>query len=95
MVSETDVVSGETVTYSYDNLNRLASAVSSVNPGWGQSFGYDGFGNLTNVSVTKGSAPSLTANTRIIDIPAGYHHSYSPSNLRGWRGKSDGSVDER
>jgi RHS repeat-associated protein len=61
ILTETDVISGETVTYAYDSLNRLASATSSVNPGWGQGFTYDGFGNLTNVSVTKGSAPTLSA----------------------------------
>ena len=27
--------------------------------GWGQSFGYDGFGILPSETVTKGSAPSL------------------------------------
>jgi RHS repeat-associated protein len=59
IVSETDVLSGETVAYTYDSLNRLASATSST-PAWGQSFGYDGFGNLTNVNVTKGTAPMLT-----------------------------------
>ena len=59
IVSEQDIVSGETVTYTYDSLNRLASATSSDNPGWGQSFGYDGFGNLTTQTVTKGTAPSL------------------------------------
>jgi YD repeat-containing protein len=53
------VVSGETVTYAYDSLNRLASATSSLNPGWGQSYAYDGFGNLTTQTVTKGTAPSL------------------------------------
>ena len=44
-------------------LNRLATAAdqSSFNPSWGQSFTYDGFGNLTNVNVTQGSAPTLTA----------------------------------
>ena len=59
ITSETDVVSGEQVTYTYDSLNRLASATSSVNPGWGQSYTYDGFGNLTNQTVTKGTAPAL------------------------------------
>ena len=44
----------------YDSLNRLATATSSVNPGWGQSYTYDGFGNLTNQTVTKGTAPSLS-----------------------------------
>ncbi len=28
--------------------------------GWGQSFSYDGFGNLTNVSTTAGSTPNLS-----------------------------------
>src|SRR6185503_15694903 len=59
ITSEQDVVSGETVTYTYDSLNRLASATSSVNPGWGQSYTYGGFGNLTQQTVTKGTAPSL------------------------------------
>ena len=60
ITSETDVVSGEQIAYTYDSLNRLASATSSVNPGWGQSYTYDGFGNLTNQTVTKGTAPSLS-----------------------------------
>ena len=60
ITSETDVLSGEQVTYTYDSLNRLASATSSVNPGWGQSYAYDGFGNLTTQTVTKGTAPSLS-----------------------------------
>src|ERR1700685_3309524 len=58
--SQTDTVSGETVTYAYDALNRLASATSSTSS-WGQAFTYDGFGNLTGTSVTAGSAPTLTA----------------------------------
>ncbi len=62
--SEHDGGSGvETITYTYDNLNRLIAA--SDQPTWyfpwGQSFSYDGFGNLTNASVTQGSAPSLSA----------------------------------
>ena len=60
ITSETDVVSGEQITYTYDSLNRLSSATSSVNPGWGQSYAYDGFGNLTTQTVTKGTAPSLS-----------------------------------
>lgn len=54
------MASGETVTYAYDSLKRLARATSSVNPGWGQSYGYDGFENLTTQTVTKGTAPSLS-----------------------------------
>jgi RHS repeat-associated protein len=60
ITSQYDALSGETVAYAYDSLNRLASATSSVNPGWGQSYAYDGFGNLTNQTVTKGTAPTLS-----------------------------------
>ena len=42
--SQTDVLSGETVNYQYDSLNRLISASSG---GWNQGYTYDGFGNLT------------------------------------------------
>jgi RHS repeat-associated protein len=62
ILSQTDTVSGEQVTYTYDALNRLASAVTTDNPNvtqWGQSYNYDGFGNLTNQNVIKGSAPTL------------------------------------
>jgi RHS repeat-associated protein len=64
-----DAVSGETVQYQYDSLKRLISA-STTGPQWGQSFGYDSFGNLLNQVVTKGSAPSMSltvnpANNRI------------------------------
>jgi hypothetical protein len=59
IAADYDWGTGETVVYTYDSLNRLASATSST-PNWGQSFGYDGFGNLNNVSVTKGSAPTLS-----------------------------------
>ena len=63
IVSQTDDVSGETVTYAYDALNRLAAAATQadISASWGQSFSYDGFGNLTNVNVTLGTAPTLLA----------------------------------
>jgi YD repeat-containing protein len=62
IISQTDTVSGEQITYTYDALNRLASAVTSDNPNvtqWGQSYNYDGFGNLTDQNVIKGSAPTM------------------------------------
>ncbi len=59
----TDWVTGEDVTYTYDSLERLASAVTTTNPNvprkWGQSYGYDGFGNLTDQTLTKGSGPDV------------------------------------
>src|SRR6266481_2294472 len=47
---------GEEVTYTYDSLQRLIGAVTT-DSSWGQAFTYDGFGNQTSASVTKGSAP--------------------------------------
>ena len=54
-----DWVSGEEVTYQYDQLGRLTSA-ATTGPEWGLSFGFDGFGNLTQQTVTKGTAPSMS-----------------------------------
>ena len=52
ITSQTDVLSGEQIVYTYDALNRLASAeTTSGSPQWGQSYNYDGFGNLTDQNV--------------------------------------------
>ena len=62
IASETDGMTGEEVVYQYDELNRLISAVTADNPNvtqWGQQFTYDGYGNLTDKDVIKGSAPVL------------------------------------
>jgi len=56
-----DWISGEEVGYQYDSLNRLISAVTT-GPQWGQSFSYDGFGNMLAQTVTKGTAPALSVN---------------------------------
>jgi len=52
--SSIDHISGQTVNYTYDSLKRL-SAAATVGPQWGQAYAYDGFGNLTSMSVTQGS----------------------------------------
>ena len=54
--SQTDAISGETVTYAYDSLNRMLSASGS---GWTDTYAYDGFGNLTTKTPT-GGAPQLS-----------------------------------
>jgi hypothetical protein len=54
IASQYDVAS-ETITYADDQLKRLSSASSSA--GWGQSFSYDGFGNLTAKSALSGAPP--------------------------------------
>ena len=57
ITSQTDNISGEQVVYTYDALNRLATA-TAASGAWGQSYNYDGFGNLTDQNVTAGSAPA-------------------------------------
>jgi YD repeat-containing protein len=57
--SMTDAITGETVQYAYDSLNRLITA-QTTSTAWGQSFSYDGFGNLLAKNVTQGSAPTVT-----------------------------------
>ncbi len=52
-----------TATYAYDNLNRLSTASSQATSGancWGQSFGYDRYGNLTAINSTQCSSPTMS-----------------------------------
>jgi YD repeat-containing protein len=51
-----DHASGETVSYTYDSLKRLATAGSGS---WGLRFSYDGFGNLTDKIQTLGLAAGI------------------------------------
>jgi RHS repeat-associated protein len=55
-----DWITGEEVSYTYDSLARLSTA-ATTGPEWGLSFGYDPFGNLTGQTVTKGTAPYMSA----------------------------------
>jgi YD repeat-containing protein len=55
--SQTDNLSGETVTYQYDSLNRLITASSTQS--WGETYGFDAFGNLLSKTGT-GGAPTLS-----------------------------------
>ena len=59
IVSSVDGVTGENVSYTYDSLNRLIAASTAGTTGvqWGESYSYDGFGNLTAKVKTKGTAP--------------------------------------
>ena len=57
ITSAIDGIANETVSYTYDSLNRLSSATAGT---WGQGFGYDGFGNLTSKTATLGSVPVLS-----------------------------------
>jgi RHS repeat-associated protein len=61
-----DSRTGSTVTYTYDLLKRVTSAAGSGGSMLSQTFGYDGFGNLTSKSVPAGSSefplPGVNAN---------------------------------
>ena len=57
ITQQTDVFSGEQVSYTYDRLQRLVTA-TTTDSSWGLSFSYDGFGNRTGSTVTKGAGPS-------------------------------------
>ncbi|MFN9892499.1 MAG: hypothetical protein ACK58M_04595, partial [Acidobacteriota bacterium] len=54
-----NVVSGETVNYTYDALQRLEKA-ETASAAWGLTWDYDGFGNRWEQRITKGTAPPNT-----------------------------------
>ena len=61
-----DTLSGETISYQYDALKRLTSASSTPISGstptaWTQTYGYDGFGNLT-AKVLNGNSTAIAVN---------------------------------
>lgn len=83
---------GRTQTFTYDYLNRVATAQTQGSTGptcWGQSFGYDRYANLTSATVTKCSAPtlSLTVNTNNRITNTGFTYD-SDGNLT-----SDGALN--
>ena len=75
-----NAVSGETITYTYDSLNRIATASDcTLSSGctqaqlqWAEQYGFDSFGNLLSKTITAGSgAPNLsqavhTSNNQIV-----------------------------
>lgn len=65
-----DGVLNQTVNYTYDSLNRLSTALATNNS-WGQSYSYDGFGNLTAKTVTAGSAMQFSASYNANNQPVG------------------------
>jgi len=54
---------GRTQNFTYDYMNRLASAQSQATSGadcWGDTYGYDRYGNLLIMTPTQCSSPSLS-----------------------------------
>jgi RHS repeat-associated protein len=87
ILSQTDVVSGETITYQYDTLNRLIQANGSGDPSgsWSQGFSYDGFGNLTAKSSSNapGLAIAVDPLTNRIQAGGGYDSNGNLTNYGG------------
>jgi RHS repeat-associated protein len=87
ITSSVDAVTGETITYQYDLLKRLESA-SGKN--WGETYTYDGFGNMTQMAPTgTAGAPSLSvtvnANTNRL-TPSGTLYDNNGNLLLGFPG---------
>ncbi len=80
--------SGRTLTYTYDALYRLSTAVTNGSvpyPKWGLAFTYDRYGNRTNQTVTAGTGPSnsvavSTTTNRITGSPYAYDLSGNMTN---------------
>ena len=66
-------MTGENVSYTYDSLNRLIAAATTGGVQWGESYSYDGFGNMTSKTSTKGSAG---------ESAGGFHHQPGPHDRR-------------
>jgi hypothetical protein len=84
ITSSTDGVLGETVNYTYDSYNRLASA-QATNNAWGNAYIYDGFSNWIGETVTAGSAPyfSTTANPATNGLATASYDADGNTNVYG------------
>jgi RHS repeat-associated protein len=92
IVNSVDGVAGQHVSYTYDALNRLSSATTlpADTAAWGQTYSYDGFGNLLAQVPTQGSAPqvyppvdSTTNHVGSVDAngnPAGSNYTWDVEN---------------
>ena len=69
-------------SYSYDALNRIATAGTSQSALWGQSFGYDPWGNLLSETVTQGTALPLSVTASGQNRIAGFCYD-AAGNLTG------------
>jgi RHS repeat-associated protein len=69
-----NVDNGRSVTFGYDNLARLANAVtlgSTAYPKWGLSFNYDAYGNRTQQSISTGCVAPMNCPTNSVAVSTG------------------------
>ncbi len=90
-----DGMSGQTVgtvSYTYDALNRVASAstsgtdctviVNNLTNNWGESYGIDAWGNVNTITPTKCTAENLAFSANVRNQPNGYCYD-AAGNLLG------------
>ena len=95
ITQQIDHISGEQVTYQYDQLNRLSHA-ETLDNSWGLSYGYDGFGNLTAKTVTKGTAiPGWTGFTVAYDPATNHGNAYDANGNASVGGVYPYDVENR
>ncbi len=66
ITSSVDGISGETITYTYDALKRLAGAGSNT---WSAGYTYDGYGNLFQISGIGPPSVNLTVQVDGNNVP--------------------------
>ena len=76
-------ISGQNVAYTYDALNRLATATNSGTGAWAQAFKHDGFGNLREQDATAGVAPDV-----LLDV----NMSNNRMSSAGWAYDANGNA---
>jgi RHS repeat-associated protein len=81
--AETNNLTSTQVSYTYDQLNRLATAVSASGgtTNWGLGFSYDVYGNRTGQTVTAGSAPAFSATFGSNNRMVGYSYDNNGNQL--------------
>jgi RHS repeat-associated protein len=81
--AETNNLTNTQVSYAYDQVNRLATAVSATGgtTNWGLSFSYDVYGNRTAQTVTAGSAPAFSATFGSNNRMVGYSYDNNGNQL--------------
>jgi RHS repeat-associated protein len=81
IISVTDNLdANNTVSYTYDSLNRLTTA-QTAGPAWGLSWTYDRYGNRTEQISTKGSPPTNSLSVNI-----------TTNRVNGWGHDLTGNV---
>jgi RHS repeat-associated protein len=86
-----DSVANQTVSYSYDSLNRLASATATGGSAWSQAYSFDGFGNLTGNGNWTQSVNA--ANNQITTVSYDANGNQTQSAIVGQSGNATLSYD--